>query len=95
MEHGSPGTIGNQDPSPFQFFNYLAHRPKLKYLGLRTIKIGTKELVYEVGSADWENSCLAGIGMGSEASGGFVEDPDWWVRESLDYLAGIMPYLEK
>jgi len=39
--------------------------------------------------------CVAGIEMGSEASGGFVEEPDRWVQESLDYLAGIMPYLKK
>lgn len=35
--------------------------------------------------------CVAGIEMGSEASGGFVEDPDRWVQESLNYLADIMP----
>ena len=35
--------------------------------------------------------CVAGIEMGSEASGGFVEDPDRWVKESLNYLAEIMP----
>ena len=35
--------------------------------------------------------CVAGIEMGSEASGGFVEDPDRWVQESLDYLARILP----
>jgi hypothetical protein len=29
--------------------------------------------------------------MGSEASGGFVEDPDSWVQQSLDYLQQIMP----
>jgi hypothetical protein len=33
--------------------------------------------------------------MGSEASGGFVEDPDRWVQESLDYLGKILPELEK
>lgn len=35
--------------------------------------------------------CVAGIEMGSEASGAFVEDPDMWVEESLNYLAKIMP----
>ena len=35
--------------------------------------------------------CVAGIEMGSEASGGFVEDPDSWVQQSLDYLQQIMP----
>ncbi|MFC2115093.1 sugar phosphate isomerase/epimerase family protein [Bacteroidota bacterium] len=39
--------------------------------------------------------CVAGIEMGSEASGGFVEDPDRWVQESLDYLARIMPELSR
>ncbi len=39
--------------------------------------------------------CVAGIEMGSEASGGFVDDPDSWVKQSLDYLGEIMPYLEK
>lgn len=39
--------------------------------------------------------CVAGIEMGSEASGGFVEDPDQWVQESLDYLNRILPELEK
>ena len=39
--------------------------------------------------------CVAGIEMGSEASGGFVEDPDFWVQESLKYLAGILPELER
>jgi hypothetical protein len=34
---------------------------------------------------------VAGIEMGSEASGGFVENPDMWVEESLKYLAKIMP----
>jgi len=33
--------------------------------------------------------------MGSEASGGFVEDPDMWVRQSLAYLGKIMPELIK
>ena len=39
--------------------------------------------------------CVAGIEMGSEASGAFVEDPDSWVRQSLDYLAGVLPELNK
>ena len=39
--------------------------------------------------------CVAGIEMGSEASGGFVDDPDGWVKQSLDYLGEIMPYLER
>lgn len=39
--------------------------------------------------------CVAGIEMGSEASGGFVDDPDRWVKESLDYLAKVLPVLTK
>jgi len=39
--------------------------------------------------------CVAGIEMGSEASGGFVEDPDRWVQESLDYLARILPDISR
>lgn len=38
--------------------------------------------------------CVAGIEMGSEASGGFVEDPDRWVQESLIYLNKILPDLK-
>ncbi len=37
----------------------------------------------------------AGIEMGSEASGGFVEDPDMWVEESLKYLAKKLPELTR
>lgn len=37
--------------------------------------------------------CVAGIEMGSEASGGFVEDPDSWVQQSLDYLKKVLPEL--
>lgn len=39
--------------------------------------------------------CVAGIEMGSEASGGFVEDPDSWVKQSLEYLDKIIPWLTK
>lgn len=39
--------------------------------------------------------CVAGIEMGSEASGGFVDDPDSWVQQSLDYLGRILPSLER
>ena len=53
------------------------------------------ELGIEENCKKYGEPCVAGIEMGSEASGGFVEDPDRWVRESLDYLAKIMPYLEK
>ena len=39
--------------------------------------------------------CVAGIEMGSEASGGFVDDPDGWVKQSLDYLESVLPELTK
>ncbi len=38
---------------------------------------------------------VAGIEMGSEASGGFVEDPDSWVEQSLEYLGRILPALTR
>jgi len=53
------------------------------------------ELGIEENCKKYREPCVAGIEMGSEASGGFVEDPDRWVRESLDYLSKIMPDLEK
>jgi sugar phosphate isomerase/epimerase len=51
------------------------------------------ELGIENNCARFGEPCVAGIEMGSEASGGFVEDPDFWVVESLKYLASIMPEL--
>jgi sugar phosphate isomerase/epimerase len=53
------------------------------------------ELGIEENCKKYGEPCVAGIEMGSEASGGFVEDPDRWVQESLDYLGTILPYLEK
>ena len=38
--------------------------------------------------------CVAGIEMGSEASGAFVEDPDSWVEQSLVYLSKELPELK-
>lgn len=38
-------------------------------------------------------ACVAGIEMG--ARGGFVDDPNRWVTESLEYLAGVLPELGK
>jgi sugar phosphate isomerase/epimerase len=49
------------------------------------------ELGIEENCKKYGEPCVAGIEMGSEASGGFVEDPDRWVQESLDYLARILP----
>jgi hypothetical protein len=33
--------------------------------------------------------------MGSEASGGFVEDPDYWVEESLKFLEKELPHVTR
>ena len=52
----------------------------------RLLALGIEENCLKYGEP-----CVAGIEMGSEASGGFVKDPDRWVKESLDYLAEIMP----
>lgn len=49
------------------------------------------ELGIEENCKKYGEPCVAGIEMGSEASGGFVENPDMWVEESLKYLAKIMP----
>jgi len=53
------------------------------------------ELGIEDNCAKHGEPCVAGIEMGSEASGGFVENPDMWVEESLKYLAKIMPELTR
>ena len=53
------------------------------------------ELGIEENCKYYGEPCVAGIEMGSEASGGFVDDPDGWVKQSLDYLGEIMPELEK
>lgn len=52
----------------------------------KCIELGIEENCAKIGEP-----CVAGIEMGSEASGGFVEDPDMWVEESLKYLGKIMP----
>jgi sugar phosphate isomerase/epimerase len=52
------------------------------------------ELGIEENCIKYGEPCVAGIEMGSEASGGFVENPDMWVEESLKYLAKIMPELK-
>lgn len=51
------------------------------------------ELGIEENCIRYGEPCVAGIEMGSEASGGFVEDPDMWVSESLKYLGKILPEL--
>ena len=49
------------------------------------------ELGIEENCARWGEPCVAGIEMGEP--GGEVDDPDRWVRESLDYLARVLPEL--
>jgi sugar phosphate isomerase/epimerase len=50
------------------------------------------ELGIEENCQKYDEACAAGIEMGEP--GGTVDDPDRWVRESLDYLAGILPELK-
>jgi len=52
----------------------------------KVLELGIEENCERYGEA-----CVAGIEMGSR--GGFVDDADRWVRESLDYLAKILPEL--
>lgn len=51
------------------------------------------ELGIEENCVKYGEACVAGIEMGSEASGGLVENPDMWVKESLKYLFKILPEL--
>ena len=54
----------------------------------KVIELGIEENCQKYGEA-----CVAGIEMGEP--GGEVDDPERWVRESLDYLAEILPELER
>lgn len=54
----------------------------------KLIELGIEENCIKYGEA-----CIAGIEMGSEASGGFVDDPDIWVEKSLKYLEKTLPEL--
>jgi len=49
------------------------------------------ELGIEENCRKYDEACVAGIEMGEP--GGFVDDPDRWVKESLEYLDGILPEL--
>jgi len=49
------------------------------------------ELGIEANCERYGEACVAGIEMG--ARDGYVDDADRWVRESLDYLAEILPEL--
>ena len=51
------------------------------------------ELGIEENCARYGEPCVAGIEMGEP--GGYVDDADRWVRESLDYLARTLPELTK
>jgi sugar phosphate isomerase/epimerase len=51
------------------------------------------ELGIEENCQRYGEPCVAGIEMG--ARGGTVDDADRWVRESLDYLARILPELKR
>ena len=51
------------------------------------------ELGIEENCRKYEEPCVAGIEMGE--SGGHVDDPEKWVRESLDYLEKILPELTR
>jgi sugar phosphate isomerase/epimerase len=53
------------------------------------------ELGIEENCAKLGEPCVAGIEMGSEASGGFVEDPDHWVEESLKFLKNELPHVSR
>lgn len=53
------------------------------------------ELGIEDNCKKFGEPCVAGIEMGSEASGGFVDDPDSWVQQSLEYLERMLPELTR
>jgi len=50
----------------------------------KVLELGIEENCQKYGEA-----CVAGIEMGEP--GGFVDDPDRWVKESLVYLGNILP----
>lgn len=49
------------------------------------------ELGIEENCQNYGEACVAGIEMGEP--GGFVDDADRWVRESMDYLSKLLPEL--
>ena len=53
------------------------------------------ELNIEKNCAKLGEPCVDGIGMGSEASGGFVENPDYWVEENLKCLEKELPHVTR
>ena len=56
----------------------------------KCLELGIEENCEKIGEP-----CVAGIEMGSEASGGFVEDPDYWVEESLKFLETELPHVTR
>ena len=48
-----------------------------------------KELGIEENCRTFDEPCVAGIEMGEP--GGHVDDPERWVKESLEYLARVLP----
>jgi sugar phosphate isomerase/epimerase len=54
----------------------------------RVVALGIEENCARYGEV-----CVAGIEMGEP--GGHVDDADRWVRESLDYLARVLPEIER
>jgi sugar phosphate isomerase/epimerase len=76
----------------------FAHTNSILGTGVVDFKAYVDKLIdlgIEENSRKYGEPCVAGIEMGSEASGAFVENPDMWVRQSLAYLANIMPELTK
>lgn len=63
--------------------------PFRKYVD-KCLELGIEENCARIGEP-----CVAGIEMGSEASGGFVENPDYWVEESLKFLEKELPHVTR
>ena len=53
------------------------------------------ELYIEENCAKLGEPCVDGIEMGSEASGGFVDDPDYQAEESLKFLEKELPHVTR
>lgn len=56
----------------------------------KCLELGIEENCAKIGEP-----CVAGIEMGSEASGAFVKDPDRWVEESLKFLEKELPHVTR
>ena len=76
----------------------FAHTNSILGTGVVNFKAYVDKLIglgIEENCARLGEPCVAGIEMGSEASGGFVDDPGGWVKQSLDYLESVLPELTK